>query len=86
MRRLGFVYKKLQSLPAQADEIKPAAFIAHYEALMTGLRADEMVVLSDAVHPEHQSRPAHGWFPKTQKIALKATSGRKRSTFKVRLI
>jgi hypothetical protein len=52
--------------------------IAHYEALMTGLRADEMVVFSDAVHPEHQSRPAHRWFPKTQKIALKATSGRKR--------
>ena len=83
MRRLGFVYKKpqslpAQSLPAQADEIKQAAFIIHYEALMTGLRADEMVVVSDAVHPEHQNRPAHGWFPKTQKIALKATSGRKR--------
>jgi hypothetical protein len=30
------------------------------------------------VHPEHQSRPAYGWFPKIQKIALKATSGRKR--------
>jgi hypothetical protein len=30
------------------------------------------------VHPEHQSRPAHGWFPKTQKTGLKATSGRKR--------
>jgi len=30
------------------------------------------------VHPEQQSRPAHGWFHKTQKIALKATSARKR--------
>lgn len=45
---------------------------------MTRLRADEMVAFSDAVHPEHQSRPAHGWFPKTQKPAIKATSGRKR--------
>jgi len=78
MHRLGFEYKKPQSLPAQADEAKQAAFISGYEALMTGLRADEMVVFSDAVHPEHQSRPAHGWFPKTQKTALKATSGRKR--------
>ena len=78
MGGLGFIYKKPQSLPAQADEIKQAAFIAQYEALMTGLRADEMVVFSDAVHPEHQSRPAHSWFHKTQKIALKATSGRKR--------
>ena len=78
MRRLGFAYKKPQLLPAQADEAKQAAFIFQYEALMNGLAADEMVVFSDAVHPEHQSRPAHGWFPKGQKTALKATSGRKR--------
>jgi len=78
MRRLGFEYKKPQLLPAQADEARQAAFIAQYEALMTGLGTDEMVVFSDAVHPEHQSRPAHGWFPKGQKTALKATSGRKR--------
>jgi hypothetical protein len=32
----------------------------------------------EAAHPEHQSRSARGWFPKTQKVALKATSGRKR--------
>ena len=78
MRRLGFVYKKPKSLPAHPDEAQQAAFITHYEALMTGLGADEMVVFSDAVHPTHQSRPAHGWFPKDQKTALKATSGRKR--------
>ncbi len=78
MRRLGFEYKKPKLLPAQADETAQAAFIAKYETLMTELAADEMVVFSDAVHPEHQSRPAHGWFSKGQKVALKATSGRKR--------
>ena len=45
---------------------------------MRGLGTDEMVVFSDPLHPEHQSRPAHGWFPKGQKTALKASSGRKR--------
>lgn len=78
MHRLGFLYKKPQSLPAQANEAMQATFIAEYEALMTRLGADEMVLFSDAVHPTHQSRPAHGWFPKTQKTAIKATSGRKR--------
>ncbi|MFT4916918.1 MAG: hypothetical protein ACI9C3_002791 [Yoonia sp.] len=78
MRCLGFAYKKPQSLQAHADAIKQAAFVADYDALMTGLRPDEMVIFSDAVHPEHQSQPAHGWFLKTQKIALKGTSGRKR--------
>ena len=78
MRRLGFVYKKPQSLPAQADEAEQEAFIARYNALMTGLGADEMVVFSDAVHPTHQSHPAHGWFPKDQKTGILSTSGRKR--------
>ncbi len=78
MCRLGFEYKKPKSLPEQADEAMQAAFIARYETLMTGLGADEMVVFSDAVHPEYQSRPAHGWFLKGQKTAVKATSGRKR--------
>ena len=71
MGRLGNVYKKPQSLPAQADQAKQAAFIAKYEALMMGLRTDEMVIFSDAVHPEHQSRLAHGWFSKDQKLPLK---------------
>ena len=78
MRRLGFEYKKPRLLPSQADEAKQAAFIASYEALMRSLATNEMVVFSDAVHPEHQSRPAHGWFPRDQKTALKASSGRKR--------
>ena len=60
MGRLGNVYKKPQSLPAQADQAKQAAFIAKYEALMMGLRTDEMAIFSDAVHPEHQSRLTHG--------------------------
>jgi transposase len=90
MRRLGFVYKKPRSLPAQADEAKQAAFIARYEALMTGLGTDEMVVFSASRTCKHVlpgkgcstsrvSKPAtHGWFHKDQKTAIKATSGRKR--------
>ena len=33
LKRLGFTYKKLQSMPAQADEAKQKVFIAHHEAL-----------------------------------------------------
>ncbi len=78
MRRLGFEYKKPLALSAQADPDQQQAFIDWYEALMTALSPDEAVVFSDAVHPEYQSRPAHGWFPKGQKTAVKTTSGRKR--------
>ncbi len=35
-------------------------------------------MFSDAVHPEYQGRPAHGWFPKDQMAPAKTTSGRDR--------
>ncbi len=78
MRRLGFEYKKPLALCAQADPEQQQAFVDWYDALMTVLSPDETVVFCDAVHPEYQSRPAHGWFPKGQKTAVKTTSGRKR--------
>ncbi len=78
MHRLGFEYKRPESLPAQADEVKQAAFIEAYEKLLRGLADDEAVYFADAVHPEYQSRPAHGWVKKGDKVALRRTSGRRR--------
>ncbi len=78
MHRLGFEYKRPESLPAQADEAKQAAFIEAYDKLLRGLADDEAVYFVDAVHPEYQSRPAHGWVPKGDKVALRRTTGRKR--------
>jgi transposase len=78
MHRLGFEYKRPESLPAQADEAEQAAFIAAYEGLLRGLADDEAVYFADAVHPEYQSRPAHGWVRTGDKVALRRTSGRQR--------
>ena len=78
MHRLGFEYKRPESLPAQADEAKQAAFIETYEKLLKGLADDAAVYFADAVHPEYQSRPAHGWVKKGDKVALRRTSGRQR--------
>ena len=78
LHRLGFEYKRPKSLPAQADEAKQAAFIEAYDKLLNGLADDEAVYFVDAVHPEYQSRPAHGWVKKGDKVALKRTSGRQR--------
>ncbi len=78
LHRLGFEYKRPESLPAQANEAKQAAFIAGYETLLRGLADDEVVYFADAVHPEYQSRPTHGWVKKGDKVALRRTSGRRR--------
>ncbi len=55
LHRLGFEYRRPESLPSQADEV---------------------VYFADDVHPEYQSRPAHGWVRKDDKVALRRTSGR----------
>ena len=78
LHRLGFEYKRPESLPARSDEAKQAAFISRYDQLLNGLAADEVVYFADAVHPEYQSRPAHGWVRKGDKVALRRTSGRQR--------
>ena len=91
MHRLGFSYKKPKPLSASADETAQATHIAAYEQLLNGLDEDETVVFApsrclrantcqaaDAVHPEHQSRPAYGWFSSAEKVAVKTTTGRKR--------
>ncbi len=57
LHRLGFEYKRPESLPARSDEARQAAFISRYDQLLNGLAADEV---ADAVHPEYQSRPAPG--------------------------
>ena len=76
--RLGFEYKRPESLPARSDEASQAAFISRYDQLLNGLAADEVVDFADAVPPEYQSRPAHGWVRKGDKVALRRTSGRQR--------
>ena len=45
---------------------------------MTKLPADEAVYFTDAVPPEHQTKPAFGWVCKGSNPAVKTTVGRGR--------
>ena len=78
MKCLGFMHKKPIALAMRADEAEQRKFIERYERLLRSLLPSEIVMHLDAVHPEYQSRLAHGWFQKGQKVAIKTTSGRKR--------
>ena len=78
IKRLGFAYKKPIELATQTDEAKQRDFIERYERKKNSLLPSEIIMFLDAVHPQYQSRAAHGWFQKGQKVAIKTTSGRKR--------
>ncbi len=78
MHKLGFEYTRPRRIPAQANEDRQREFIEDYEQLQKHLPEDEAIYFADAVHPEHQSKPAYGWLPKGEKVALKSATGRKR--------
>ena len=78
MNRLGFEWKKPESVPGKIDAETQRKFIAAHEDLRNSLGPDEAVVYVDAVHPTHQAKPAGRWLPRGQRCALPAASGRDR--------
>ena len=71
---------KPQPLPGHIDEQEQAEFIENYERLLNDLTPDEAVYFWDAVHPEHQSKPAHGWMRKGANTTIRRSTGRRRAT------
>src|SRR5208337_172607 len=78
MNRIGFDWKKPESVPGKIDVETQQKFIDAHEDLRNSLGPDETVVYVDAVHPTHQAKPAGRWLPRGQRCALPATSGRDR--------
>ncbi len=78
LSRLGYEYRKPKGLPRVAPAEKQAEFIARYERLLNGLGADEAVYFADAVHPEYQTKPSHGWVKAGSNPAVTTTAGRGR--------
>ena len=78
MNRIGFDWKKPESVADKIDVETQQKFIDAHEDLRNSLGPDEAVVYVDAVHPTHQAKPAGRWLPRGQRCALPATSGRDR--------
>ena len=71
----NFTYKKPHSVPSRFNENKQEDFIK----LLNKLRdTQEPLYFLDAVHPEHQSRPAYGWIYKGSNVAILTTATQKR--------
>lgn len=78
LHRLGFSYKKPKQLPGKSDPLKQKQFIEDLERLEKELQPLDEIVYMDGVHPQHNSKPAYGWFQKGEEIPLRTNSGRKR--------
>jgi transposase len=78
MHRIGFDWKKPESVPAKIDAKTQREFIESHEKLRNSLSPDETILYMDAVHPTHQSSPGGRWLPKKCACAVPVTSGRER--------
>ena len=74
MHQLDFEYVKPKALPRQAQEV----FIQKHERLMRSMLPAGTLVFADAGHPQCQGRPAHGWFIRADRSAIRSTTDRSR--------
>jgi transposase len=78
LHRLGFVYKKPKLIPGKANAEEQEQFIEELQQIKAELKPEDEIIYMDGVHPQHNSKPAYGWFEKGVEATLKANSGRKR--------
>ena len=78
LHRLEFTYKKPKLIPGKIDPEAQEKFLKDLEALENKLGKHDVLLYMDGVHPQHNSKPAYGWFKKGKNHHLKANTGRKR--------
>jgi hypothetical protein len=76
LNRLGFSFKKTTLVSAKADADKQQAFVHKLDTLMEQLPADEIVYFADAVHPQHNTRPAYGWIERGEQRQIDCNCSR----------
>ena len=75
LSQLGFVYKKPKLVPGNSDPVATMKYLQRYEKIR---RSGLPLYFMDGVHPQHNSRPSHGWILKGETKALLTNTGRKR--------
>jgi transposase len=78
LHRLGFAYKRPDTIGRGMKADEQQTFIDGYENLLNSLSPDEAVLFVDAVHPMHATRAVGCWTPKVESVAVLQTSGRER--------
>ncbi len=78
LHRLKFVYKKPFLVPGKANANKQEQFLEELRKLEAEIAEEDQIIYMDGVHPQHNSKPAYGWFKKGVERILKSNSGRER--------
>ena len=79
---LGFVYKKVVTIPQKANTTESAQkqleFENRYEKLKEELKEEENMLFLDGVHPTHNTKAGFAWITKGEEKLIESNSGRER--------
>lgn len=79
LKRIGCSYKKPKRFPAKVDIVAQKKFLEEVlEPLVAEASNAAPLYFMDAVHAQHNSVPAYGWFLKGEETFLKSNAGRTR--------
>lgn len=78
LNRLGFRYKQTTLIPAKQNAENQKKFKEAYEEFSQNLKDDEVLLFSDGVHPQHNTKCSYAWIKIGQEKQIKSNSGRKR--------
>src|SRR3990167_5675148 len=80
LHRLGFTWKKPKIVPGKANKEKQEEFLKTYNSLKESLNINDQIYFADSTHPEHNTKPSHGWIlkGKANDKFVKTNTGRER--------
>jgi transposase len=82
MHDLGFVYKKVVSIPQKGNTSKVAykqlEFEEKYKKLKEEIKQEDEILFLDAVHPSHNTKVGFAWIGKGEEKIIETNSGRDR--------
>ena len=61
LHRLGFSYKKPKLVPGKSDKEAQEKFLEELQYIKETKDPDTPILYMDGVHPQHNSKPAHGY-------------------------
>lgn len=78
LHRNKFCYKKPHPVPAKANAELQEKFVEKYRRLSKNPENEGLIYFADSVHPQHQTKLAHGWILKGVRKNVATTAYQKR--------
>lgn len=78
LHNIDYVYKYTRNIPSKYNPEKQEQFKAFYELLENSIPDNQVILFTDASHPQHNTEPTRVWVKKGEEKIIKSNTGRNR--------